>query len=74
MKLYPAKKVEGENDKKRKKKATADWKPQQGLSFMGKYFRKTASTRDTLDSHSQTETVTQRHLTFFNNLMGDTHA
>lgn len=48
MKLYPAKKVEGENDKKR----TADWKPQQGLSFMGKYFRKAASTRDTLSSHS----------------------
>lgn len=70
MKLYPAKKVEGENDKKkREKKATADWKPQQGLSFMGKYFRKTASTRDTLASHS----TTQRHLTFFKNLMGDTH-
>ncbi len=42
MKLYPVqKKVERENDrKKRGKKATAGSKPQPGLSFMGKYFRK----------------------------------
>lgn len=41
MKLYPAQKSrKTEWHKKRGKKATACLKPQPGLSFMGKYFRK----------------------------------